>query len=266
MNKQEALRILGLSGDVSASDIKQAYRKKAMETHPDKHAGDKAAEERFKQVSDAYSYLTNPNPEGQNSRAFSDYEDFVRDFFSVGSFGFRRTSAPRSKEIPTKRAIKLPDSDLGSMNMSLEKVLFAEPSKINLRVQAFCPDCMHNSNYWYKCDMCQGTGVILKQYNSPVGVVQNSTMCYGCKGEGWRGVRTCRTCKDKRIVTKQKEIKVNLSRNLDLSKKIRVAKVGNEGLNVNPSDVYLSINVNMPDISKLTGDDKKRLKELLSKA
>jgi molecular chaperone DnaJ len=272
MHKREALQILGLTETSSVEEIKKSYRKLAMQTHPDKNPDNRDSEEKFKRIAEAYACLTDPaynstqeSRGGFNtsSRSFN-AEDMFREFGFDPFFGRRNTKASE-KSNPASRAIKLPDVDIGGITVDLETVLFKETHTLNLKVQAVC-SCLRDPNLWVKCDTCKGLGVIVQRFNSPVGVVQNTGPCFVCRGEGWRSKRTCPKCKDSRVTHKDKKVKLDFAKVVELGRRIRVPRAGNEGLNVPPSDLYLTLSLRMPNIDKLDSNDIQKLRELLGKA
>jgi len=265
MSKRDYYEILGIQKNAEVEEIKKAYRKLAIETHPDKHQGDKAAEERFKEISEAYEVLSDTNKratydrfghEGlkgafggggfswQNFTHFSDLEDIfdnLGDLFrnfggSADIFGQgrsrRRRGPARGRDIMQEIQIDFLEAALGT-----EK---------NVEIYRYdaCPTCDGSGakpgTKDTICKACAGQG----QVNTVSGFFSISRTCSTCGGSG-RVIETpCQRCAGKGKVRVKKKIKVKIPAGIDTGMRLRVAGEGDEGEKGGPrGDLYVFINV-----------------------
>lgn len=267
MNRHEAYNLLGLSGNPSEEEIKKAYRKMALKYHPDKNQGNKESEEKFKKISEAYSFLVKGEEETTGFRpppGGFDHQEF-QDLFRHFNFGFNRTHQnPAKLTIPTSRPVSLGDIDAGVITLTVKQALFRETVYLKIRVKSSCKDCLSNSKQWHSCPSCNETGVIITTQGNQGVTIQQRTKCPTCNGIGWKSNRHCRVCQDNLIYSKEKTIAFRLPKEFVVGKKLRVGGMGNENFMHPDGDVYLEPKIDLPDLSTLDDEDKQLVSDILS--
>jgi molecular chaperone DnaJ len=215
MAKRDYYEVLGISKNASKEEMKKAYRKLAMEYHPDRNPGNAEAEEKFKEAAEAYEILSHDEKKakydrfghegvrssGFGSSGFSDINDIFShfsdifggssifdDFFGGGSQGGRRRRGPG-----------IPGSDLRvTLKLTLEEIAAGTTKKINVRKQVGCNECngtgAEKASSLKPCTVCNGTGEVKTISRSVFGQFVNITTCNNCNGEGSVIDTPCRKC------------------------------------------------------------------------
>ncbi len=214
MAKRDYYEMLGLSRDASEEEVKKAYRRQAMQYHPDRNPGDKEAEEKFKQASEAYEVLIDPKKRSTYDRfgheglgdTFSrggfqwsdfthatDFEDIFENLFGEGFVGdiFGRRS--RTREAGPQRG-----SDLRvSLQLSLEEIATGVEKKLRLKKFQRCEACRgtgSRTGATQTCLLCHGAGQVRQSSRSFFGQFVNITTCPRCGGEGRIVAEPCPSC------------------------------------------------------------------------
>ncbi len=229
-NKRDYYEVLEVPRTASAEEIKKAYRKKALQYHPDRNPGDKEAEEKFKEATEAYDVLSDQNKRqkydqfghsmGQQgfSGGFSaggiDLEEILRragfggfaDFSSFGGFGGFGGAAGRRQQRRQRRG-----SDLRvRVRLTLEDI--ANGVNKTLRVPTFvqCEKCngtgAKDGVALATCKNCNGTGQIISEQYTPFGLQQTATVCPACGGSGKVITERCQHCHGEGIERKDVEV------------------------------------------------------------
>ena len=260
MSTPDYYKILGVSRSADEKEIKRAYRKLALKHHPDKNPDDPKAEERFKDISSAYSVLSDPekrrnydtfgDPEGQSSGGFS--PGFGHGFGDIFNdiFGGRRSSRPNPTGPLRGSDIKigLTVDFLGSVHGCQRQVTINRVSG--------CRTCSGTGQSpgtgLTQCAPCQGTGTI----NFRQGPMMVQTTCQRCKGKGSYPATPCNTCAGSGLVSESHNITINIPAGVNSGNRLRLAGQGNEGVRGGPSgDVMVSVNVLPSDEFERRGDD-----------
>ena len=212
MDKRDYYEVLEVNRNASPDDVKKAYRKLAMKYHPDRNKGDRDAEERFKEVGEAYAILSDSNKRAQYDRfghqapgagfggfrmdmnGFDPFELFRTVFSNFGGFGEdifgARTARGRSRE---RRG-----SDLTiELNLTLEEIAAGATKKIKIRHLAPCDACRGSGSADGKttaCPRCKGSGEVRQISESFFGRVVNIAACPACGGEGRTVSQPCPAC------------------------------------------------------------------------
>jgi molecular chaperone DnaJ len=228
VSKRDYYEVLGVSKTASAEEIKKAYRKKAIEYHPDKNPGDKAAEEKFKEAAEAYEVLSDAQKRqrydqfghaGVNGNAgggfgggmsmddiFSHFGDIFGGHFGFGGFGGGGSRGGTR----TRRG-----SDLRvKVKLTLAEIATGVEKKIKVRKLVACQHCnstgaAHGSQP-VTCSTCHGSGRITRVQNTILGQMQTQSECPTCHGEGKIVKDKCSHCAGEGIVKEEEVININI--------------------------------------------------------
>ena len=263
--KRDYYEVLGVKKDATADEIKKAYRKLAKENHPDLHPGDKACEERFKEVNEAYEVLSDeekrkkydqfghaafdPNAGygaggfGGGFGGFGDFGDLGDIFGSFGDiFGFGGGGAQRSNPNAPRKG----DNIRSSVSISFEEAAFGCEKEITIGRVEQCPDCKGTGcqpgTTPEVCPDCKGTGTVRTTQRTPFGMVQSTGACSKCKGTGKIIHQPCKTCRGMGMIRRQHKVKVTIPAGIDDGQAISQRGKGNAGANGGPAgDLLVSV-------------------------
>ena len=263
--KRDYYEVLGVKKDATADEIKKAYRKLAKENHPDLHPGDKACEERFKEVNEAYEVLSDekkrkkydqfghaafdPNAGygaggfGCGFGGFGDFGDLGDIFGSFGDiFGFGGGGAQRSNPNAPRKG----DNTRSSDSISFEEAAFGCEKEITIGRVEQCPDCKGTGcqpgTTPEVCPDCKGTGTVRTTQRTPFGMVQSTGACPKCKGTGKIIHQPCKTCRGMGMIRRQHKVKVTIPAGIDDGQAISQRGKGNAGANGGPAgDLLVSV-------------------------
>ena len=256
MAKRDYYDILGINKSSSKDEIKKAYRNTAFKHHPDKNPGNKAAEEKFKEASEAYSVLSDDKKKanydqfghaafesgsggGQGFGGFdtSSFSDIFEDFFGDFTGGSSRESRGRSSG---NRG-----NDLRyDLNISLENAYNGLEKKIKYTTSIKCSDCKGSGaepgSKPIKCDYCDGKGKV--RSNQGFFTVQQT--CPQCDGYGETISKACSKCKGNGKIQSDENVSVKIPKGVDDGNRIRLSGKGEAGSRSGGSgDLYLFISV-----------------------
>lgn len=252
--------LLGVNKGATQDEIKKAFRKKAIEHHPDK-GGD---ETKFKEISEAYDVLSdqtkraeydrfgkNPNPFGGYSRgsgfAYS-MDDIFSQFGDVfgGGFGNRQNHPPKRK-----------GGDLRvQLQVSLEDVLFGGSKKVKYKRQKPCQPCNGKGGDGKKtCSSCNGFGRRNITQQTPFGVISSTQMCNVCDGTGQSISNHCKTCKGSGTNIQEEVIDINIPKGVGNGMAVMMNGYGNYVRDGIPGDLQVIINEIPHNKFKRDGND-----------
>jgi len=261
MAKKNYYSILGVPQDASTEDIKKAYRKQALRYHPDHNRADPEAEEKFKEASEAYSVLGNPekrriydqfgidglrdsgryggagNFDFFSDSIFADFGDILGDLFGFGSMfsgsRHRRGGGPRQGK------------DLGlEVELSLEESFLGVEREIELERDVNCLSCDGSGSQPDQkpetCRQCGGSGSVRQSQ----GFFSIATTCPICRGSGQVVTHPCQSCRGTGRRHEKKILKVNFPAGIESGNRLRVSGEGGAGINGGRSgDLYLLIRI-----------------------
>ncbi len=260
MSKRDYYEVLGVDRNASAEEIKKAYRKLARKYHPDVNKADDA-EERFKEVKEAYDTLsdankrahydqfghTDPNQGFGGASDFGGFGDIFDMFFGGGAR--RNPNAPRQ------------GADLQyTMVLEFKEAAFGKETQIEIPREETCSTC-HGSGAKAgtkpeNCSACGGTGQLSVEQTTPFGRIVNRRICNTCQGTGKIIKEKCTTCRGDGKVSKRKKIKVTVPAGVDNGQQIRLSGQGEAGTNGGPpGDLYIVFKVKPHEFFERNGDD-----------
>lgn len=275
MSKRDYYDVLGVGRDASEQDIKKAYRKLAMEYHPDRNPDSKEAEEKFKEVNEAYEILSTPEKKqrydqfghagvsGNGAGGFEGFGgfggfgggfgDMFGDIFDMfGGRGF--TSYGRSSG-PQKGA------DLQyEVTITFEEAAFGTEKEIEFYRNDTCNTCdgtgAKPGTSTRVCSKCNGTGEMQTITRTPLGQMIRTSVCDQCGGEGTIIETPCSKCGGKGRIKKQRKLKIKIPAGVDTGSIISIRGEGESGFKGGPKgDLYVAINVLPHRIFKRDGYD-----------
>ncbi|MBM3408838.1 MAG: molecular chaperone DnaJ [Betaproteobacteria bacterium] len=270
MAKRDFYEVLGVAKNASDDDLKKAYRKLAMKYHPDRNPGDKTAEEKFKEVKEAYEILTDakkreaydrfghagvdPNAAGMGGQGgmggFADvFGDIFGDIFGGargggGGGGGGRNSVYRGADLRY------------AMEISLEQAASGHATEIRVPSWESCDTCKGTGakpgTRPETCRTCNGQGAVRMQQ----GFFSIQQTCPTCRGQGKTIPDPCRACDGVGRVKRNKTLEVKIPAGIDDGMRIRSAGNGEPGINGGPpGDLYVEIRVREHEVFKRDGDD-----------
>jgi len=276
--KRDYYEILGVSRDASLEEIKKAYRKLALKFHPDRvpESEKKSAEEKFKEISEAYAVLSDPQKRklydtyghaGIDSRfteqdifrgadfssIFEDlgFGSIFEDFFSDLGFDFFGTSTRRRSS--QRKAFRGRDIEVET-ELSLEDIVKPTEKTITFYKNEVCPTCRGEGTKpgtsKITCPVCKGKGVV---YQS-AGFIRFGQTCLECKGEGWIISKPCPECKGQGFVRKKKTLTVKIPAGIKNGSSLRIRGEGEQAPG-GAGDLYVTVKIKPHPLFKREGDD-----------
>ena len=272
--KRDYYEVLGLQKGASDEEIKKAFRKMAMKYHPDRNPDDKEAEEKFKEVNEAYGVLSDPDKKSKYDRfghagvdpsagfgggaggfgGFGGFEDIFDMFTGGGGFGGfggqqRRNNGPR-KGADLQKAISI----------TFEEAAFGCKKEIEISKFVKCGTCNGEGTKpgtsKKTCPVCNGSGQVTSVQRTPFGQFQSVTQCGNCGGTGQVNESPCDDCKGTGKVRKSVKIAVNIPAGVDNESVIPIRGEGEPGTNGGPNgDLYIVLSVKPHKMFKRNGSD-----------
>ena len=275
--KRDYYEMLGVNKNATVDEIKKAYRKKAIQYHPDKNPGDKEAEEKFKEAAEAYSVLSDPDKRAKYdqfghaglggqagpdfSGGFGDLNDILRDLFGggfggfsgfggFGGFGGGSGRSSQSQRVYRGRDIRV------RVKMTLEEIARGAEKEISLERNVPCQDCggkgTRNSSDIKVCPACKGSGQVQRVVNGIFGQTVTYSTCQQCGGEGKIVTNPCRTCGGTGLVRKKETVKVNIPAGVENGMQLTIRGAGHAAKNngVNGDLLVLIEEVENPDFRR----------------
>ncbi len=269
-NKRDYYEVLGVERSADQATLKRAYRKLAMKYHPDKNPDDKEAEQKFKELNEAYEVLSddekrnmydryghdgvNPNMGGAGFNGFSGgFEDIINEFFG-GGFGGFGSSQSRSSRPRKGKTIQM------AVELEFNEACFGAEKQIDFLRTENCSDCSgsgaEKGTEIKSCSACNGTGKIRTTQRGIFGEQIIEHRCSVCSGKGKTFEKACNTCKGKGIVKKKRNIDIKIPAGVDDGQVMPLRGEGNLGTNGGPrGDVHLVMRVKSHKIFEREGNN-----------
>ena len=243
--KRDYYEVLGVSKDASPEELKKAYRKLALQYHPDRNPDNKEAEEKFKEAAEAYEVLSNPDKKARYDRyghaglngnggfggqgmsmddIFSQFGDLFADFglgsFFGGGFGGSRSGGarPKGSNLRVKVKLNLPEVEKGA--------------KKTIKINKYIP-CEHchgsgsEDGATETCPTCHGRGQVVQTVNSFFGAMQTASVCPNCGGSGQIIKKKCKHCNGDGIVKGTEVIDIDVPAGVGEGMQLTVRGKGN---------------------------------------
>lgn len=249
--KRDYYEVLGVDKGADDATIKKAYRQLAKKYHPDMNPGDKEAEKKFKEASEAYAVLSDPDKRRQydqfghsafegggagggfggfdfSGADFSDiFGDIFGDFFGGGSRGGARNNGPMNgANLRT------------SVRISFEQAVFGVEKELDLNLKDTCKTCNGSGakpgTSPETCRKCGGRGQVVTQHSTPFGTIRNSQVCPDCGGTGKTIKEKCPDCHGSGYISSRKKIQVSIPAGIDNGQSVRIRDKGEPGVNGGP--------------------------------
>ncbi len=279
MAKRDFYEILGVDRNATPEEVKKAYRQMAMKYHPDRNAGNKEAEEKFKEAAEAYEVLGDPEKKqrydqygheglrGTNYRDFHDINDIFSTFSDVFSGGFGGsifeemfTGGQRSRRRSSAQHGQAGSDLRVRLSLTLEEIASGVEKKIKVKRQKKCDICSgsgaKSTSGKSACPQCGGSGELRQVSRSMFGQFVNITTCPSCEGEGRIVKDPCLSCHGEGRVQGESTIKVNVPAGVTEGNYIPLQGQGNAGRRGGPAgDLIVVIEEEPHQHFKRNGDD-----------
>ncbi len=273
-NKRDYYEVLGVQKGASADEIKKAYRKSAMKYHPDRNPGDKEAEEKFKELGEAYEVLSDDDKRARYDQfgfagvdpnygggaggfgggfggfgdMFGGFGDIFGDIFGGGGSSRRTRNGPRRGE------------DIGiRLDVTFEEAAFGADKEISYHRVENCTVCNGSGSadgQVETCSQCRGAGQVRITQNMMGMAVQTTTTCPQCSGRGKIIKNPCNTCRGKGKVKKKHTVRAKVPAGIDHGMSFRLRNEGGVGSNGGPNgDVLVEIYIRRHAIFERDGMD-----------
>ena len=266
MAKKDYYESLGIERDASEEEVKKAFKKAALKYHPDRNPDNKEAEEKFKEMNEAYQVLSDPTKRSrydqygtadsngagfEGSSDFSGFDGFGDIFGDIFGGGF----SSRNQNGPKKGA------DLEyNLNLRFEESIFGAEKEISVTRNEKCEDCNGSGakagTSPKTCDKCNGNGQIKVQRNTAFGSFASMSTCDKCGGRGQIIAEPCKSCHGSGKERKNRKIKIDVPGGVDTGNVMPLRGQGEQGEKGGPpGDLYINIRVAPHKIFKRNGID-----------
>ncbi len=241
-------KILGVNRGASEEEIKKAFKTLAKKYHPDLNHGDKQAEEKFKEINEAYRAINNKGQgqsAGQGAEGFG-FEDFG-DIFNFGGFS----------DIFKNFGFKSKGDDLRyDLTITLDELFSKSSRRINIMRRAKCGECEGTgAKERIKCEKCNGTGRVRKasrQFNS---TFVTMGICEACRGRGFTVVKKCNVCNGSGFINKKEDLEIPIRSDIAEEDYVVLQGKGESVQDGDDGDLYVVLHIIGNDSFSIHGTD-----------
>ncbi len=280
MPSKDYYEILGVPRDASLEDIKKAYRRLAKQYHPDINKNDPQANEKFKEINEAYEVLSDPQKRAQYDRFgtvgenFSSFggQQYASDFTGFTNFSdiFSDLNSTFSEFVKnffgedraqTRERIPRRGSDISvGLTVTLEEVLTGTEREVEVNRRELCDLCkgsgLEPGTQPEKCPYCNGTGELRSSRSTPFGQMVNIMTCPTCRGTGRIITHPCHQCNGKGFVSRKRKVIVKVPPGIEDGTRLRLKGEGDVGINGGPAgDLFVFVKVRSHPIFTRFGAD-----------
>jgi molecular chaperone DnaJ len=260
--KRDYYEVLGVSRTASAEELKRAYRKLALQFHPDRNPNDPQAESRFKEINEAYEVLSDQSKRqrydtfghsaqgipGFDGAGFGGINDIFDMFFGAAAAGRARTGPRRGADLRL------------DLRLTFEEAVFGVERELTIPRAEACNACQGSGaeagTSPQTCPQCRGSGQVRRATQSIFGQIVNVASCPRCNGEGKVIERPCKTCGGSGHRPSEKKVRVNIPAGVDSGSQIRLTGEGEVGPRGGaPGDLYIVLQVKPHPVLKRQGTD-----------
>jgi len=268
VQKRDYYEVLGVSRQCSKEELKKAYRRLAHKYHPDVNNGDPHAEEKFKEISEAYAVLSD-----DQKRMHYDQYGFSNNLFSESDFGsvfeefgfgdifdmFFGSGFGRGFSSRTRRQSRGSDVE-EQVTISFKESAFGVKKEVEYHADDLCEQCGGRGSKTDKgistCSLCGGTGQVRSQRQTFLGSIVTTSTCKNCGGSGKVITDPCNKCRGSGYHKKKKKVKVDIPAGIHDKDRLRVTGRGNSlGRNSVSGDLYVTVNVQPHPVLKRDRDN-----------
>lgn len=272
--KRDYYEVLGVGKDASATEIKKAYYALAKKYHPDANPGDKAAEEKFKEIGEAYAVLSDSDKRSRyDSYGFEGVDSNFQPGYGAGGFGFdgtvdlgdvfgdlfggifgggfggsssRRNAPQQGKSVSANIEITFAEACFGcSKSITYTRVENCEHCHGNRTADGSKPQV---------CQTCHGKGTVMYQQRTPMGISMSTRQCDACRGTGYIIKDFCPECHGQGQVRKQHTCDFNIDAGIEDGARIGISGEGYSGINGGPAgDLIVTVSVKDDTVFKRDG-------------
>ena len=263
MAKRDYYETLGLSRNADSTEIKKAYRRVAMECHPDRNPGNREAEERFKEAAEAYEVLSDPDKKSNYDRfgfeglraagfegfsgvedVFSHFSELFGDFFGFGGGGRGgRKGTARGGDLQVE------------VDLTFAQAVTGCSKEVQITRRVTCSGCAGTGaaagSRPERCSTCGGRGQVVHQQ----GFFMIGTVCPSCRGEGTFIKDKCKECRGAGVTTKAETLTINIPPGVDNGQRLRLTGKGELSPRGGPGNLYVDIHVAADERFHRHGDD-----------